>query len=234
MARLDPSLIRGFDLFRDVDDGALRQVLADATTRRVAKGETLFEQGGAADDFFVLLDGRLKIAQVTPDGEQILIRFVVPGEVCGVAVVLHRSDYPATATAVVDSLALAWRSAHWDTLCMVAPALVRNTLHTVGQRLQEAHSRICEISTEEVERRVAHTLLRLSGQSGRRADAGILIDFPVTRQDLADMTGATLHTVSRIMSAWEGARLIEGGRQRIILRDPHKLLLLAEGKPAPP
>jgi CRP-like cAMP-binding protein len=232
MPHLDPSLIRRFDLFQSLDEDALRAILVEASTRRVPKGVALFEQAAAAREFFVLLDGRLKVVQVTPDGEQVLIRFVVPGEVCGVAVAMRRPDYPATASAVVDSLALVWESRHWERLCAKAPALALNTLHTVGQRLQEAHSRIREFSTEEVERRVAHALLRLAGQSGKKTEGGVLIDFPVTRQDLADMTGATLHTVSRIMAAWETAGLIEGGRQRVILRDPHKLLLLAEGSPS--
>ena len=52
--------------------------------------------------------------------------------------------------------------------------------------------------------------------------------FPISRQDIAQMTGTTLHTVSRILSGWESRGLIEGGRQRIVLREPHKLFVLAE------
>lgn len=61
-------------------------------------------------------------------------------------------------------------------------------------------------------------------------DAGIEIDFPISRQDVAEMTGTTLHTVSRILSAWESQGLVEGGRQRIVLRDPHRLRTLAESQ----
>ncbi|WP_102958221.1 Crp/Fnr family transcriptional regulator [Mangrovicella endophytica] len=229
MSRLDPSLIRSFPVFRCLDDDTLRAILAEAVTRRIAKGTAMFEHGADAREFFVVLDGRLKVVQVTPDGEQVLIRFVVPGEVCGVAVAIGRPDYPATAMAVADSLALVWNSARWPALCELAPALAVNTMHTVGQRLQDAHARIREISTEEVQRRVAHAVLRLARQAGRKVEDGVLIDFPVTRQDLAEMTGTTLHTVSRIMSAWDAAGLVEGGRQRLLLRDPHKLLLVAEG-----
>jgi CRP/FNR family transcriptional regulator, nitrogen oxide reductase regulator len=229
MQRLDPSLIRGFDLFRSMSEDELRAILADARTRQIPKGAALFEQGTDAREFFVLLDGRLKVVQVTPDGEQVVIRFVVPGELCGVAVALRRPDYPATASAAIDSLALVWDSRSWDSLCARAPALAMNALHTMGQRLQEAHTRIREMSTEEVERRVAHALLRLVSQSGRKTEHGMLIDFPVTRQDIAEMTGATLHTVSRILSAWEGKGYVQSGRQRITVREAHKLFLLAEG-----
>jgi CRP-like cAMP-binding protein len=85
------------------------------------------------------------------------------------------------------------------------------------------------MSSEQVEQRVAHALLRLAQQAGRKVESGVEIDFPISRQDVAEMTGATLHTVSRILSAWEQQGLIEGGRQRIVLRDPHRLFALAEG-----
>ena len=56
-----------------------------------------------------------------------------------------------------------------------------------------------------------------------------MIDFPISAQDIAEMTGTTLHTVSRIMSAWEASGLVEGGRQRVLVRDRARLAALAEG-----
>jgi CRP-like cAMP-binding protein len=88
------------------------------------------------------------------------------------------------------------------------------------------------MSTEQVERRVAHALLRLAKQAGRRVEEGVEIDFPISRQDVAEMTGTTLHTVSRILSAWEQQGFVASGRQRITLREPHKLLTIAEGHEA--
>jgi CRP-like cAMP-binding protein len=87
------------------------------------------------------------------------------------------------------------------------------------------------MSTQQVEQRVAHALLRLAKQSGKKLDRGIEIDFPISRQDIAQMTGTTLHTVSRILSGWEQRGLVESGRQRIILRDPHGIVVLAERSP---
>jgi CRP/FNR family transcriptional regulator, nitrogen oxide reductase regulator len=125
----------------------------------------------------------------------------------------------------------------WPRLVAKFPALATNTLQTVGSRLQETHTRVVEMSTQQVEQRVAHALLRLAKQSGRKVEHGVEIDFPISRQDIAQMTGTTLHTVSRILSGWEQRGLIEGGRQRIVLREPHKLFVLAEivpGENEPP
>ena len=88
-----------------------------------------------------------------------------------------------------------------------------------------------EMSTQQVEQRVANALLRLAKQAGHKVEHGVEIDFPISRQDIAQMTGTTLHTVSRILSGWESRGLVESGRQRVVLREPHKLFILAEQSP---
>jgi CRP-like cAMP-binding protein len=226
--RLDRSLLYGAPAFSGLSGAELDDVLGSAVARRYAKGATVFEQGAAAGYFFVLIDGRLKVVQFTAAGDQIVVRFVNPGELFGIAAAIGRDDYPATALAAVESVALAWEMAAWPALVARHPAIARNALRTVGERLQESHTRIREMATERIERRVAHALLRLAQQAGRRTDAGVAIGFPITRQDIAEMTATTLHTVSRIMSSWEQDGIVEGGRQRVVIRDPHALVRIAE------
>lgn len=229
MAAIDRSLVAGLSLFADLDPGQLDEILREARSVRYPKNTAVFEQDETAHSFFVLLHGRLRVVKLTPDGQQVVVRFVGPGEVFGVARAIGRQTYPATAFAVVDSIALVWPSSAWPILVAKHPGLAVNTLQTVGSRLQEAHTRVVEMSTEQVERRVAHALLRLAKQAGRKVESGVEIDFPISRQDVAEMTGTTLHTVSRILSAWEEQGWVEGGRQRIVIREPHKLFILAEG-----
>ena len=75
---------------------------------------------------------------------------------------------------------------------------------------------------------MARALLRLIRQAGRTTEKGIEIDFPISRQDIAEMTGTTLHSVSRILSAWEDQGVVVGGRQRILVCDPHKLARIGD------
>jgi len=229
MTNLDRSLITDLPMFAGVGGDRLDEILIEAKSLRYAKGTNVFEQDAPATSFFILLDGHLRVAKLTPAGQQVVVRFVAPGEIFGVAKAIGRTTYPATATAVVDSVALVWPSAAWPRLIEKNPALATNALQTVGSRLQEAHTRVVEMSTEQVERRVAHALLRLAKQAGRKVEEGVRIDFPISRQDVAEMTGTTLHTVSRILSAWEAQGWVEGGRQKIVIREAHKLFVLAEG-----
>jgi len=228
MTKLDRSLIHALPIFCAMDEAELDDVIAHAKAERIPKGTAVFQQGEEAKAFFVLLHGRLKVVKVTPHGQQVLIRFVNPGDIYGIAKALRREDYPATVIAVIDSVTLVWPNEIWDDFMTSHPSLAMNVMQTMGDRLQEAHTRVKELSTEEVEHRVAHTLLRLVAQSGRNTDEGVLIDFPITQQDLAQASGTTFHSVSRILGAWEGAGLVSVGRRKIVVCDVPGLTHVAE------
>ena len=224
----DVSLVHDYPFFRGVEEEDLRAILAAAKTRRIERKAAIFEQGRSATEFFVLMHGHLKIVQTTPDGQQIIVRIVEPGELYGVAVALGRKDYPASAIALEESITLCWPSSAWAGLVARTPLLAVNALQTIGQRVQEAHARIREFSTEEVEQRVAHLLLRIVSASGHKPGDVGEIAFPITRRDVAEMTGTTLYTVSRVLSGWQQQGLVSGGRERIKVRHPEELRKIAE------
>ena len=228
---LHHSLLKPLDLFRSLSDEQLDQALEYAQTHRLLAGDHVFKQGEPATRFFVLLHGYLKVVQTTAEGEQIIVRYVNPGDIFGIAKAMRRPDYPASVFAVKESIALSWPSSEWDRLLGSNPALASNTLHTVGQRLQDAHTRIQELATEEVEQRIARALLRLIDQSGSETPEGVVIDFPITRQDIAEMTGTTLHTVSRLLSQWKDRGLVQSQRRRIVVCSVDELIRLAEKSP---
>jgi CRP-like cAMP-binding protein len=223
------SVLKQLPPFARLSEIEITEVLQSAVPRRYPAGSVVFEQGAAALHFSVLLNGRLRVTQVTPTGEQVVVRIVNPGDIFGIARALRLHTYPGTATAVVESLALSWPMEQWEPLVERYPSFAASAIRVIGERLLEAQSRIREISTEVVERRVGHTVLRLVQQSGVREAEGIRIDFPISKQDLAEMAGTTLHTVSRILTAWEHAGLVDTGRQKLMVKDPHRLLLVADG-----
>lgn len=221
--------MRSLPLFANMAEAELDRLLTRATMRRIEIGEAVFEQGQKATRFFLLLHGRLKVAQVTPAGQQIIVRVVHPGDLFGFAQALQREDYPGTPIAAAESVVMSWPNEVWGSIVEQNPHLAVNAMRTIGQRLQEAHTRIREMSTEEVERRVAHAVLRLVEQAGRHDRDGVHVDFPLSRQDVAELTGTTLHTVSRLFSAWESQGIVKGGRQKLLVRDKSRLQALADG-----
>jgi len=229
VADIDRSLVRALPLFANMQDTELDRLLSRASMRRIPLGEAVYEQGQKATQFYLLLHGRLKVTQVTPEGQQLIVRVVHPGDLFGFAQALQRNDYPGTPIAAAESLVICWPNEVWGSFVEQNPHLAVNAMRTIGQRLQEAHTRIREMSTQEVERRVAHAVLRLIDQAGKQEADGVRIDFLLSRQDVAEMTGTTLHTVSRLFSAWESQGIVKGGRQKLLVRDRARLEALAEG-----
>ena len=230
MSRLDRSLIAGMPIFQGLAPADLDAILQKARSLRIARDQVVFEQEEEAHSFFLLLDGHVRVVKTTPDGQQVIVRYISAGELMGIAHALGRTTYPASAIAAVDCVVLAWPGHLWDEMAASFPSFGAGTYRTVGARLQETQAHVVELATEQVEQRVAHALLRLVKQTGRKTGEGILIDFPISRQDIAEMTGTTLHTVSRLLTAWEGKGLVLSGRQKVTVTDRDRLSRIAEGR----
>lgn len=109
------------------------------------------------------------------------------------------------------------------------PRIALNALRIVGRRLDELQDRLRELATEKVEQRVAHALARLARQAGREGESGIEIGFPLTRKDLAAMTGTAHYTVSRLLGSWQDRGVVAMAGRRIVVRDLTALEAIAAG-----
>lgn len=215
-------------LFADLDPAALAEIRSMAGERKTGAGAAFFREGDPASAFFVLEEGSVKLTQLTPEGHQVVLRLLGRGDAFGGVAAFGGATYPVTAEAVTDASALQWPGEVMARLMERYPKVALNAVRFVAARLHELQVQYRQLATEKVERRVARALLRLVEQTGRRVDAGVLIDLPLSREDIAQMTGTTLYTVSRIISRFEGEGLIEAGRQRMVIRDAGGLVRIAD------
>lgn len=227
---LDRSLISGLPAFAGLDGRDLDAILSRARSSRFPKDSEVFGQEEEATSFFLLLSGHIRVVRTSPEGHQVIARYITEGELFGIAIAMGRTTYPASAVAAVDCVVLAWPNSAWAELQSRFPAFGASAYRTIGSRLQDTQAQVMEMSTQQVEQRIAHALLRIVSQSGRKTSQGIEIDFPITRQDIAEMTGTTLHTVSRLLSAWEDQGIVRSGRQKVTVTDPHALMLVSENR----
>ncbi|PVA10683.1 Crp/Fnr family transcriptional regulator [Pelagivirga sediminicola] len=228
MRKLDESLLTHLPPFSELGREQIREILDRATPQRYDTGDTVFHEGEEAGRFFLLLDGYVRVVRMTAEGEHVTVLHIAAGQLFGIAAALGNERYPASAVAASDTIALGWPMRLWHDFTATYPGFAASGYKTVGNRMEEIHKRVVEMATQQVEQRVANALLRLITQMGRRTDAGIEVDFPITRQDLSEMTGTTLHTVSRLLSAWEKRGIVESKRKHIMVREPHQLVMLAE------
>lgn len=226
-----PALLRGVGLFQGLDEDQLADALSLARLRAYPAGSFFHFQGDVADRAYVLLEGRVRLTQVTSEGEQLVVRFVAPREEFGIIAVLKGIPYPVAAEAIEAAKVLAWDGPGLAELMQRHHPLALNAMNLLACRLVELQERLRDLTTQRVERRIARSLLRLARQSGVAQDGGVLIDLPLTRQDLAEMNGTTLYTVSRTLAAWQNQGLIATQRKRICILLPHALVAIAEDLP---
>ncbi len=217
-------------VFQNATEGELQFILKNSITRSVEEGGFFFLQGDEAKYLYILSRGQVKLMQSNPNGQQVNLRTIHPWQMFGaLGAVRKEATYPATAQALEDSSALAVQSECLHKLLEISPHISFDLMTLMTSYIQEMQARYRELATERVEQRVANALVRLAGQTGIRAEKGTAIVLTFSRQDVAEMTGTTLYTVSRLLSEWERKGIIETGRERIKVLKPHDLVGIADG-----
>lgn len=218
-------------LFRELPPEAGAAILAAGRIYEVSPGQFFFHQGEDSTMLYIIAEGRVKLSQVTTDGQQVIVDYFGPGEGLGIIMALNNTPYPLSAEVIESCVAVGWSREKMLDLMQHNAQLALNGMNMVGQRFTQMQNRFRELATQRVEQRVARALLRLVRQFGRRTEEGVLIDMALSREDLAQMTGTNLYNVSRILSKWEADGLIATRRKRVTLVKAHDLVMLAEDLP---
>jgi len=225
-----PKELRQVSVFQNVTDDDLDQIVKNSITRSIEEGGFFFFQGDAADYFYVLISGQVKLLQANPSGQQVNLRTIYPWQMFGaLGAVRDEAKYPATAQALDDSSALAIRSLFLREMMKTRAYLSLGLMNLMTTYVQEMQIRYRELATERVEQRIARALLRLTSQSGKRSEGGIGIELALSRQDLAEISGTTLYSVSRVMAEWERKGFVQTGREKVRITQPHEMVRIAEG-----
>ena len=215
-------------LFRNLSESDFHDVAEYFSPRHFAEDEFLFLEGDSATIYYLILSGRVKILQTSIEGDQVILHLLGPGDIVGALPTLGAGNYPGCAQAIEPVEAGCIHSDGFEDLLCQYPQICLNLLRFATAKLQETHKRLREMSTERVERRIARTLSRLASQVGKSVSKGILVDAPLSRQDLAEMTGTTLYTVSRTLKAWEREGIVSTGRKPVLILKPHALAAIGE------
>jgi len=227
---LSPRDLKQVIVFQNASDDDLQLVLQNSVTRSIEESSFFFFHGDSAHYLYVLTSGQVKLMQTTPTGQQVSLRIIYPWQMFGaLGAVRAEATYPASAQALEDSTALAIKSEFLHEMVKTRPQISLDLMNLMTTYIQEMQSRYKELATERVEQRVANALIRLAGQSGIKSTNDTGIELSLSRQDVAEMTGTTLYTVSRLLSEWERQGIIKTGRERIRILKPHDLVRTAEG-----
>lgn len=189
----------------------------------------IFLEGDPADRLWVVQSGQVKIIKYSADGLENILEVILPGEMFGGAGILF-PVHPATAVAMAETTTLSLEREGYLQLARQFPDIALRIIAILGERLRAA-MKMRALSTDRVDVRVAHILLKLCDKVGEKTIEGVKINLPLSRQDLADMTGTTIETAIRIMSKFrkEGLVFTEPGGY-IVVTDCDRMRTLSAGE----
>jgi CRP-like cAMP-binding protein len=215
------SVVERSPLLSGILAGDYTIISAAARVKEFPRGEMVYAEGDSVQHVLVLTSGFAKITQLGPGGTEVILRFCVPGDVLGAVGLFSNGRHYTTAQAFRPCRALVWDASTFDALVKRFPMLQQNMVHALGEDLRELQERFREVATERVAPRVARQLLRLLEKMGRPVNG--LVEVGLSREELAQMTGTTLFTVSRLLSAWEADGIVRPRREAVAICDERAL-----------
>lgn len=221
-------ILHDVPFFRQLSHAEVAEVNARFHARDYPPGGAIYAAGAPAEHLFVVATGKVKLVRHTSSGQDVLIDILTPGELFGSLALLGQPHYPETARAQTACCVLDVSARDFRAILQRHPSVALVALDFLGARLQEARETVSQLSSGTVEARIAAVLLKLARKLGRERDGAILIQMPLSRQDIAEMTGTTVETASRVMSQFRKDALIDSGRQWVALRDPAALATTAD------
>jgi CRP/FNR family transcriptional regulator len=187
------------------------------------RGEVIWLAGSPSQNIDVVGTGFVKMTRTTPQGGEVAIELMGPGQCFGLLVAIEGREYPLSAIAVTNTWYLKIPTRHFLAVYNDNGALRDQILRAIGPRLRKAHDMMARMSTGRVEQRIAAVLLVLMDSYGERLSLGTRIAVPLTRQDLGEMAGTTVETAIRVMSKLQKEGILATDHQMITILDPASL-----------
>ena len=223
------TLISASDLLKGLTSEECAVFIDAGQLRHVASNIYLFHQEDPAAVGYFLLEGKVRLAQLTPGGKQVVVDIISPERYFGLFVTSANMTYPVSAEVIEDSAIYCWEAETIREFVLRFPRVALNSMELIAKRFARLQDRMQKLSTDRVEQRVAYALLDVSQFVGKETEGGSMIDMALSHRDLAEMAGTNIYSVSRVLRKWEDDDIVSTGRQRILLCNPDHLRLLVEG-----
>ena len=213
-------------LFAGISPADYARIAASARVKEFERGEMLYIGGDSVSQVLLLTSGFAKISQFGLSGAEVILRLSVPGDVLGAMGLFTTGLHFTTGQAFRVCRALVWDAPTFKSLVTRYPVLHQNMVKILSEDLLELQERFREVATERVAPRVARQLVRLLSRIGRSINGSV--EVSLTREELAQMTGTTLFSVSRLLSTWEDRGIVKPRREGVTICDVKSLRAAAE------
>jgi CRP-like cAMP-binding protein len=199
------------------------EIRGRAGTRRFRAGEALMHEGERGREVMILLEGRVKVAFTTAEGREVVLGFCGPGDLLGELSVLDEAARSSSVLALEPVAALVLSAADFRALVTARPGLALELLRLVTRRFRNADRLRIEFAASRTLGRVAARVLELAEAYGEQGEEGVVIDLPISQEELAGWTGSSREAVAKALHTLRELDLLVTDRRRLTVRDPERL-----------
>jgi CRP/FNR family cyclic AMP-dependent transcriptional regulator len=213
-------------LFRGLPAALIDQIASLAVRRPFPQGTLIFSQGDAGDALYGVITGRVRISAGAPDGREMFLNIMEPGDTFGEIALLDGNPRTANASATADSELLMIGREAFLNLLQREPKLALHLLRLLCQRIRWTSGMAEDSALLSLPARLARRLLTLGKQNGLTTLQGV--HLTISQEDIARFLGVSRQVVNQYLQGWKANGWVSQGRGKLTLLDPDALQRTAD------
>lgn len=206
-------------IFSGLNDEELLEISKLIERRRYKKGQVIFFEGDIFNKLYIIHRGKVKIYKYTKEGKEQILYILSEGEFIGDMHLLKSGAAEFNAEALEDVTICTFTKENFEAIIKTSPAITFNILEKMHDRIVNLENLVKTLSTKDVESRLAAMLISFGDSFGEPTEAGIEINTPLNREDMANFIGITRETISRKLTSLAEEGIIELiGNKKIVIK----------------
>jgi CRP/FNR family transcriptional regulator, cyclic AMP receptor protein len=208
-------------LFRGLPAVTIRQLSALSIRRSYGSGAIVFSQADPGDALYGVVTGKIRISASSPDGREMFLNIMEPGDTFGEIALLDGRHRTATACATVPSELIIITRDHFLELLKAEPELVSHVVQLLCERIRWTSNLAEESALLGVPERLARRLLSLGRLHGQKTPKGV--ELRISQEEVAHFLGLSRQVVNQYLQDWKGQGWLMLSRGKIVIVDEHAL-----------
>ncbi|MCG8565984.1 MAG: Crp/Fnr family transcriptional regulator [Desulfobacterales bacterium] len=217
---LSPICIGQLWIFEDLDPEDVAALGENALRKKADKGEQLFRQGDPADEMFLIKGGRIKLTKILEDGSELTVDIRKSGDFVGENMFSEEGLYPVSAWCLEETMTCGFTRAQFESLVLEYPNVGLQIIKRLSDRISRLTSRVGSLAATNIEERLYRVLSVVAKEHGQPEAEGLVIQFPLTHEDLGFLTGAHRVSITRAMKTLKSEGKISIQGRRLVLPYP--------------
>jgi CRP/FNR family transcriptional regulator len=214
---LSPACIGNLWIFQGLAPDDVQALAKEALRKKMKKGDAVFMQGETANEVFLIKGGRIKLTKVLEDGTELMLDLRKAGDFVGENMFSEEGEYPVSAVCMEDTLTCGFTRSQFEELVLNNPRVGLQVIKTLSERISWLTTRVGNLAVTNIEDRLYKVLCNVAREHGEQSPQGVMIQFPLTHEDLSFLIGTHRVTVTRAMKALKETGKIILENRRLIL-----------------